>query len=52
MPASRAHHDRARDLFLTSMSKETDSQMDEVIADDYVAAIPFPTRKMDASLKS
>jgi hypothetical protein len=50
MPVSRADHDRARDLFMESMSKETDSRIDEVVADDYVASIAFPTRRLCTGL--
>lgn len=45
MPASQADHKRAKDLILRSMSNNTDDEMDEVVDESYVAALPFPTRE-------
>lgn len=47
MPASQTDHQKARDLILQSMSKSLDEEMDKLVDDSYVAALPFPTRESD-----
>lgn len=44
MPATNTDHKKARELILQSMSRETNEEMDAIVDESYVAALPFPTR--------